>query len=146
MNLKHHAETLAIETFSVVLGIILAFGANAWHEQRTHAADAHEAMVAIRNELAINDSVLHTKLAYHREMQDSLTALLGRTKTREAAGGQLAIKNWNGLQPPQLLDDAWQTARSTQAIQYVPYDVVILWLRTGAGRRVHRRNDAVMAE
>lgn len=132
MDIKRHAETLAVETISVVLGVILALAANAWHDDRAHAAQAHEAMTAIRNELAINDSVLHLKVVYHREMQDSLTALLGRTKTRVVPGGQRAIENWSGLQPSQLLDDAWQTARATQAIQYVPYDVVVPLSRTYA--------------
>jgi hypothetical protein len=132
MDITRHAETLVVETISVVLGVVLALAANAWHDQRTHAAEAHEAMVAIRNELAINDSALHVKLTYHRAMQDSLTALLARTKTREVPGGQRAIENWSGLQPSQLLDDAWQTARSTQAIQYVPYEVVVRLSRTYA--------------
>jgi hypothetical protein len=58
-------------------------------------------------------------------MRDSLVALVARTHTREVPGGQLAIANWNGIQPSRLLDDAWQTAHATQAIQYVPYDIAI---------------------
>ena len=84
MDIKRHAETLAVETISVVLGVVLALAANAWHDRRTHAAEAQEAMTAIRSELAVNDSVLHVKLIYHRAMLDSLTALLARTKTLRA--------------------------------------------------------------
>lgn len=143
MDIKRHAETLAVETISVVLGVVLALAANAWHDRRTHAAEAHEALTAIRNELAVNDSVLHTKLAYHRAMRDSLNALLVRTKTREVPGGLRAIKNWSGGQPSQLLDDAWQTARSTQAIQYVPYRVVVPLSRTyGMQQRITDMNRA----
>lgn len=146
MDIKRHAETLAVETISVVLGVILALAANAWHDDRAHAADAQEAMTAIRNELAINDSVLHLKLVYHREMLDSLKALLARTKTRDVPGGLRAIKNWSGLQPSQLLDDAWQTARATQAIQYVPYNVVVLLSRTYAmQQRITELNRAFFA-
>ena len=132
MEFKRHSEQLALETFSVVLGIILALAANAWHDRRVHGADAGEAVRAIRNELATNDSMLRLKIPYHRAMQDSLTALLGRATTRDVPGGLRAIKNWNGTQPAQLLDDAWQTARSTQAIQYVPYDLVVGLSRTYA--------------
>ncbi len=132
MEFKRHSEQLALETFSVVLGIILALGANAWHDRRVHGADAAEAMHAIRSELGSNDSLLRVKVPYHRAMRDSLAALLRRTTTRDAPGGLLAIKNWNGSQPAQLLDDAWQTARATQTIQYVPYDVVVGLSRTYA--------------
>lgn len=143
MDIKRHAETLAVETISVVLGVVLALAANAWHDRRTHAAEAHEALTAIRNELAVNDSVLHAKLTYHRAMLDSLNALLARTKTRDVPGGLRAIKNWSGVQPAQLLDDAWQTARSTQAIQYVPYRVVVPLSRTyGMQQRITDMNRA----
>lgn len=130
--LKHYTETLAVETFSIVLGIVLALGANAWHDRRVHEAEASEALTTIRAELATNDSMLHAKLPYHGAMRDSLTALVARTHKREVAGGQLAIKNWNGLQPSQLLDDAWQTARSTQAVQYMPYHLIVGLSRTYA--------------
>lgn len=131
-RLRGYIEALAVETFSVVLGIVLALAANAWHDRRVHQESACEALRAIRTELASNDSLVRSKLQYHTAMRDSLAALLARTRTAEVPGGLLAIKNWNGLSPTQLLDDAWQTARSTQELEYLPYDLVIGLSRTYA--------------
>jgi len=130
-----HLEKLAIETFSVVLGIVLALAANAWHDRRSHQESACEALRAIRTELASNDSVVHAKLPYHEAMTDSLTALLGRTHGPVVPNGLRAISNWQGLSPAQLLDDAWQTARSTEAVQYMPYGVVIQLSRAYAAQQ-----------
>jgi hypothetical protein len=132
MRLADHLEKIALETFSVVLGIVLALGANAWHDRRAHRAAACEALSAIESELASNDSSLRAKLPYHSAMRDSLAAVVSRTHGSTVPNGFRAVANWNGLNPTQLLDDAWQTARSTQELQYLPYDLVIRLSRTYA--------------
>lgn len=132
MEIRSHAEAFALETFSVVLGIVLALGANAWHDRVVHKEQAREALASIRAELSANRGSLGPKLSYHSAMHDSLGALVARTHTREVPGGLFAVANWNGLQPTSLLDDAWQTARSTQALEYLPYDEVLALSRTYA--------------
>jgi hypothetical protein len=129
---KHHLGTIAIETFSVVLGIVLALAANAWHDRRAHDEQARVVLQSIRAEVMTNRAALAGKLPYHDAMHDSLAALIARTHAREIPGGLAAISNWRGLQPTRLLDDAWQTARSTQVLQYLPYDVVLSLSRTYA--------------
>lgn len=119
------AESLAIETFSVVLAIVLALGANALHDRRVQAARAREALMAIRAELVANRETLSAKVLYHRAMHDSIDALITRTRTRVVPGGLRAIANWNGLGPSQLLDDAWQTARATQSLEHLAYSMVL---------------------
>jgi hypothetical protein len=131
-NPRAHLEKLALETFSVVLGIVLALGANAWHDARVHRQSACEALRVIRSELASNDSTLRAKLPYHTAMRDSLAALLARTHGAVVPTGLRAIDNWSGLQPSPLLDDAWQTARATQDLQYLPYPVAVGISRTYA--------------
>jgi len=130
-----HLEKLAIETFSVVLGVLLALAANAWHDARGHKQSACESLRAIRAELTSNDSVLRAKLPYHEAMNDSLLALLGRTHGPVVPKGLRAIANWSGLSPAQWLDDAWQTTRSTQNIQYLPYAVAIQLSRAYAAQQ-----------
>lgn len=131
-RLRRQLERLAVETFSVVLGIILALAANAWHDRRAHDAQAIEALESIRGEVAANRASLREALPYHRAMLDSLVALIARTHGPRVPGGQRAIANWSGIHPPRLLEDAWQTARSTDALQYLPYDVVLAASRTYA--------------
>jgi hypothetical protein len=58
-------------------------------------------------------------------MDDSLAALLGRARGAVVPTGLRAIANWSALSAAQLLDDSWRTGRSTQDIQYLPYDVVM---------------------
>ncbi|HEX4683554.1 MAG TPA: hypothetical protein VH277_12630 [Gemmatimonadaceae bacterium] len=130
-----HLEKLAIETFSVVLGIVLALAVNAWHDRRSHRQSSCDALHAIQSELASNDSMIHVKLPYHEAMRDSLAALIARTRGHEVTNGLRAIANWAGLSPTQLLDDAWQTARSTQELQYLPYTLVIGLSRTYAAQQ-----------
>jgi hypothetical protein len=131
-GIRDHVGEIALETFSVVLGIVLALGVNAWHDRRSHEQSACEALRVIRSVLTSNDSMLRVKLPYHRAMYDSLGALIARTHQHDVPGGLRAISNWNGLQPTQLLDDAWQTARATQDLQYLPYPVVVGLSRTYA--------------
>jgi hypothetical protein len=120
-----YVEKLAIETFSVVLGIVLAFAVNAWHERRARQLSACEALAAIRNELATTQAGVRARLPYHEEMRDSVAVLVARTRGPSMPNGLRAISNWSGVHPTPLFDDAWQTARSTQALQYLPYDAVV---------------------
>jgi hypothetical protein len=85
MKAPSRFETLAVETFSVVLGVLLALGANAWREDRRHAADAHHALETIRAELATNRDAIRAKLPYHRAMHDSLAALVASQYEDELA-------------------------------------------------------------
>src|SRR5579884_1125517 len=63
-----HFEKLAVETFSVVLGIVLALAVNAWHDDRVHRQQACEALRAIRSELSTNLAALRERAGYHLEM------------------------------------------------------------------------------
>ncbi|HEX3865972.1 MAG TPA: hypothetical protein VHV78_04435 [Gemmatimonadaceae bacterium] len=130
MRLHIRVEQLVVETFSVVLGILLALAANTWHDSRAHAAQARDALVGIRAEVAANRVTLDAKLGYHVVMHDSLDALVARTHGQEPPGGLLAIKGWNGISPPRLVDNAWQAAAATGAMQHIPAAMVLQLAKT----------------
>jgi hypothetical protein len=118
-------ESLVVETFSVVLGILLALSANAWHDKRSHDAQAREALHNILTEIAANRASVAAKVTYHSAMRDSLDALVARAHGKTVPGGLLAVKGWNGISPTRLVDDGWQSARATGAVQYIPYTEVL---------------------
>jgi len=122
---RSNAEKLAIETFSVVLGIALAFAVNDWHTQRVHQQQARQVLASIRAELVANRDLVRQHAEYHRAMADSAEALITRTRGAAVPGGLGAIANYSGLHPTQVLDNAWQTARSTQALELISYDVAV---------------------
>jgi hypothetical protein len=74
MHLRIRAEQIVVETFSVVLGILLALAA---------------------------------------------------THTASAPGGLQAVHGWDGVHPVRVVDDAWRTAGTTGAMQYIPFAVVL---------------------
>jgi hypothetical protein len=125
MRLRIRVESLLVETFSVVLGILLALAVNGWHDRRTHDASAREALHNIRDEIAANRATLGAKVGYHEAMRDSLQALLARTSNGRLTASQNTIQGWNGIAPARLVDNAWQTARTTGVMQYIPYPVVL---------------------
>jgi hypothetical protein len=125
MRLRIRVEQLVVETFSVVLGILLALGANAWHDSIVHGAQARDALSNIRGEIAANRAAIAEKVQYHAAMRDSLDAVVARTRTASPPGGLLAIHGWNGICPLRLVDNAWQTAGATGAMQYMPFAVVL---------------------
>ena len=125
MHLRIRAEQIVVETFSVVLGILLALAANAWHDSTVHGAQARDALRNIRGEIAANRLSLGDKVAYHSAMHDSLAALVARTHTASVPGGLQAVRGWDGIHPARVVDNAWLTAGATGAMQYIPFAVVL---------------------
>jgi hypothetical protein len=125
MRLHIRFEHIVVETFSVVLGVLLALAANDWHESRVHDAQARDALAGIHAELAANRATLANKVAYHAAMHDSLDALVARAHGGSAPGGLTAIKGWNGISPPRLVDNAWLSTYQTGVMQYIPVTTVL---------------------
>ena len=125
MPLKDHVPAIAVETFSVVLGVLLALAVNAWREDGVHHVQVDVALQTIRREIAANRELLTERLPYHQSMRDSLRALVGRTRGQTTPGGLQVIKTWQGVQPTRLVDDAWHTAGATGLLQYMPYPLVL---------------------
>ncbi len=124
MRVRLPIEQLLVETFSVVLGILVALAVNDWRENREHARLAAQVVTSFQREIATNDSALTERAAYHRAMADSLGALVARSAGREPPGGLRAIRGWHGITPVLLRSAAWESALATQALSYVDYRTV----------------------
>ncbi len=124
MRIRLPVEQLLVETFSVVLGILVALAVNDWREAREHAQLAAQVVARFEREIADNDSALALRAPYHRAMADSLGALVQRSAGRAPAGGLHAIRNWAGTRPTLLRSAAWESALATQALSYLDYGTV----------------------
>lgn len=110
---------VAVQVFSVVIGILLALFINNWMAQRQQQANVDDAMRAIRAELASNRVNVRTyathMFAAAKTMQDSpANRNLPPRPCYEWTG-------WNGVGGLAPLDAAYQTSIATQALANMPF-------------------------
>ncbi len=67
-----HWQSLLLESFFVVLGVVLALGANAWLQNRADLEAAQTARESIREELVTNRADVVKAAQYHFGLVDSL--------------------------------------------------------------------------
>ena len=105
--------TLAIEVLSIVFGVLLALGVNEWRQNRANAELAERARTNLFAEIEANRNHLQIILDQNLAFQRRMTA--ASSDDDDEVGYQLA---W-GLQ-----DTAWNVARDTEALQYMPFETV----------------------
>ncbi len=120
-----HTETislaeLGIQTFAVVLGILLALAINSWNESRHQDRTAQLAMQSILDETGINLKMLEQRT---RHLENMTTAMKNSPANHDAMSKKpcYAWDGFSGLQYPQVIEAAYQTAISTQALAHIPF-------------------------
>src|SRR5689334_1760879 len=98
-----------LETFFVVLGVLLALALDEWRQGRRDQEVVVLALRNIRNEIQANRPEVQRALDLHRE-------LLGRLK--EAP--EISVP----LQPAMIRNNAWQAAQSSQAAARMDFSSV----------------------
>ncbi len=78
-------RTLLLEAFFIVLGVVLALGANNLREQRSNVQHAATALESIRDELETNRQAVDNALAYHAHLSDTLRTYLQPASQRDGA-------------------------------------------------------------
>ena len=118
-TLREKLPEMLIEAGSVLLALLLAFAANAWHEHSQDLERAAKARAAIIAELKEN----RTEVAGSREAVGKMLEVLdqARKATQPAKGTSLQL----GLGLALVSEAAWRTAQSTQAIRDVDYAWVV---------------------
>jgi len=113
--LREKLPEILIEAASVVLALLLALGASAWHERNQDIERAQTARAAILAELRNN----RTELGKNREATTRNLAILNEmAKDESSAKGQSARLDV----PLALLSEAaWRTAQSSQALRNADY-------------------------
>ena len=61
-----------LEFFTVVMGILLAFGLNNWNENRKERVNAQQYLQGIKQEIQLNLEEITEKLVYHQNLQKEL--------------------------------------------------------------------------
>ena len=104
----------------IVVGALLAFVTEEWRDARHQRARVAIAVVSIRNELALNRSLVAKAMAHHRQMADTLTKLVASHRRPDV--GIYSNGMWN---PAILTSTAWEAARETGALGDMPLTTVL---------------------
>ena len=110
---------LGVQTFAVVLGILLALAIDGWRKDRETRESVAAAMSAVHAELEANDhEITQTDERLHKLVDalkiDEKTAATAQKPCNE-------YDNWNGIGVPVLLDAAWQTTIATQVFSHTDF-------------------------
>ena len=120
-------RSILLEAFFVVLGIVLALGANEWRQAQVDERNAERALASIREEMVANRTAIFRSAEYHIEISDSLFALARRPGAGPAALPDPGLFSRGFINPAPLLSTAWEAAGAVDAIRHMPYaDVLIL--------------------
>lgn len=121
--------SLLLESFFVVLGVVLALGANEWREARNREAHADQALASIQEELQTNRGAIADALDYHLYLADTLNTL-SRYNAREGTNQtpvypRASVFNRGYIHPTTLLYTAWETAKATNAVETIDFGLLL---------------------
>ena len=110
---------LGVQTFAVVLGILLALAIDDWRKERETRESTAAAMNAVRAELEANREQAG-------ETHERLHALVAALADDEKAGADTQkpcneYKDWDGIGVPLLLDAAYETTIATQVFAHTDF-------------------------
>lgn len=119
--------SLLLESFFVVLGVVLALGANEWREARQRDAHAQQALASIQEELQTNRTAITQALDYHLYLADTLSTLAryNHRANHEPVYPQANLFNRGYVHPTTLVYTAWETAQATNAIETMDFDLLL---------------------
>jgi hypothetical protein len=105
---------IALEVFSIVLGVLLALGVSEWQEKRNNTERAGVAVANVRAELESNLKLLETIHPNNAQVVESINS------------GEEDSQDENAFIPGvQIRSSAWQTLGSTGLVNFVDYEMLI---------------------
>lgn len=119
-RLWNHVRPALFEAAFVVLGVVLALGANEWRESRLEQDQARTALAEIVAELRANRDAVERSHRYHASLVDTLRGF-------HDADGAPAIQIFSRgfIAPAQVYHTAWTSASETGALSYMRYTDVL---------------------
>jgi hypothetical protein len=121
-RLREKLPEILIEAASVVVAVLLAFAVDEWRDARAKREVAERAKRSIISELQANRDELSRSFAEnvgHLKGLQSTVDMLDANPHAKHAQVQLAFN------VAELSDAAWETTRTTQAAQLLPFDWVV---------------------
>jgi hypothetical protein len=114
----------AFEAAFVVLGVVLALGANEWRESRARRSEANAALSEIVQELRGNRATVQQSFTYHSSVLDTL-----RQHDERRGPPDIRVFSRGFVSPAQVNQTAWETAAQTGALSHIAYEDVLLLSR-----------------
>jgi hypothetical protein len=130
------APTLALEVFSIVLGVLLALGLSEWADEREHQTLATSALMNITSEISSN---FETLTIIHENNVTTVSLITAQSRS-DADESRSIIP---GL---QLQETAWETFLDTGLSSYVNYDVILTLSKMYALQRVYKQTGMQVSE
>lgn len=130
------APTLALEVFSIVLGVLLALGLSEWAEEREHQILAKSALLNISNEISSN---LETLTLIHENNVQTVNSITAQSKSD-------ADESRSIIPGIQLQETAWETFLETGLSGYVNYDTILTLSKMYAMQRVYKQTGMQVSE
>lgn len=116
--------TLAVEFFSIVLAVLLAFLLNEWRLNQSNNKLADVAMLSILEEIQINSNLMEKNSPHHEEILIFL-----HEQIQQVQSGSLKQENVKIFKPGvplnlgSLIGIAWTAANETQAVALFDYSL-----------------------
>lgn len=108
---------IAVQVFSVVLGILLAFGIGNWNARRDSAQKVSEAQTAIRAEIQANRLRLQQTFAYQTDLAKAVRAAMAGPAPPARCTD---VPSWRGMQTALLLHSAYDNAIAAGVFASMP--------------------------
>ena len=130
------APALALEVFSIVLGVLLALAFSGWAEDREHQRLAESALLNISKEISSNFETLTLIHANNVQTVNAIT-----TQSESDADQSRSI-----IPGIQLQETAWEAFLATGMSGYVNYDTILSLSEMYAIQRVYKQTAMQMSE
>ena len=126
---------IALEVFSIVLGVMLALGLSEWAEDRKNQSLAETALSAVENELTSNLTVLRLIHANNEEVVESIEAGPSTTET-----------DMNFIPGIQLLDAAWNAMLASGLTNHIDFETISSLAEIYSVQTVYKQTSSQMIE
>jgi len=111
---------IAVQTFSVVLGVLLALAIGEWSRDREEHKQVEAALHALRAEMEASRAEIAHGLKQIAEA-DAEMAEMAKTDATHTPRLCSETPGWHGIAYPLLLDSAYQTAIATQTLAHMDF-------------------------
>lgn len=108
-----------VESVFVVASILLALAVDEWAQNKEYAELANQSLGIFEREIRQNKARLEDAAPYHMGIRDLLSQMRSMPESRMEIGSIM-----EGLNPPVLLNTAWETALATGALTHMDFEVV----------------------
>jgi hypothetical protein len=130
------APALALEVFSIVLGVLLALALSEWAADREHHRLAQAALLNVSQEISSN---LETLTFIHENNVQTVNAITAQSESD--TDESLSI-----IPGIQLQETAWESLLATGMSGYVNYDTILSLSKMYAIQRVYKQMGMQLSE